>query len=325
MRLPASLALALFALPLHGASPANIEKGDFRFRPRDEQQNVPDRYRLAPRSFSFEMEKKTDLPAIGVSIHRLRFPSPVKSATPENNTVHAEYYRPAGNGPFPGVIVLDITGGNQMLSRHIATYLASNGVAGLFVQMAYYGPRRPPGSRLRLMSPNLKQTTAAVTQTVLDLRVAAAWMESRSELDGKRLGILGTSLGSFISALTGEMEPRLGRVGVLLGGGGFVDGYAGHPLAKKWFALYEILGGNRAVIKKLFAPIDPITCAANLKDRKLLILAASRDDIVPPSMAKMLWEASGKQKIVWYDATHYSAALSIADGLSQLLDHFKSP
>ena len=29
-----------------------------------------------------------------------------------------------GKGPFPGVIVLDVTGGNQMLSRHISTYLA---------------------------------------------------------------------------------------------------------------------------------------------------------------------------------------------------------
>jgi dienelactone hydrolase len=320
----ASLLLVLLACPLNAAAPI-VEKGSFRFAPLDEQKNVPSRYRLTDRSFDFELEQKTTLPAIGVSIHRLRFPSPVKSATPENNTVHAEYYRPAGKGPFPGVIILDITAGNQMLSRHIATYLAANGVAGLFVQMAYYGPRRPAGSRLRLMSPNLKQTSAAVTQTVLDLRVAAAWMESRSELDSKRLGILGTSLGSFLSALAGEMEPRLGRVGVLLGGGGFVDGYAGHPLAKKWFALFESLGGNRDVIKKMLAPLDPITCAANLKERKLLILAASRDDIVPPSMAKMLWEASGKQKLIWYDATHYSAAIHIADALEKILDHFRSP
>jgi dienelactone hydrolase len=320
----AYLALVLLALPLNAAAPI-VEKGSFRFTPLEEQKNVPSRYRLTDRSFDFELEQKTTLPAIGVSIYRLRFPSPVKTATPENNTVHAEYYRPAGEGPFPGVIILDVTAGNQMLSRHIATYLAANGVAGLFVQMAYYGPRRPPGSRLRLMSPNLKQTNAAITQTVLDLRVATAWMESRSELDHKRLGILGTSLGSFLSALTGEMEPRLGRVAVLLGGGGFVDGYAGHPLAKKWLALFESLGGNRDVIKKMLAPIDPITCAANLKERKLLILAASRDDIVPPSMAKMLWEASGKQKLIWYDATHYSAALHIADALEKILDHFRSP
>jgi dienelactone hydrolase len=325
MRLVACLVLALLASPAAAARPVVIEKGSFRFTPADDQKSVPQRYRLAQRSFSYEMDKKTDLPSIGVTVYRLRYPSPVKTSTPENNTVHAEYYRPAGKGPFPGVIILDVTGGNQMLSRHIAAYLAQSGVAGLFVQMAYYGPRRPPGSTLRLLSPNLSRTTAAITQTVLDLRVAAAWMESRKELDSKRLGILGTSLGSFLSALTGEMETRLGRVCVLLGGGGFIDGYADHPLAKLWFKLFESLGGKREVLKKMLGPIDPITCAANLKKRKLLILAASRDDVVPPSMARMLWEASGKQKIVWYDSTHVGAALHIADALQRVLDHFSSP
>ena len=60
-------------------------------------------------------------------------------------------------------------------------------------------------------------------QTVLDLRLATAWLESRPEIDAKRLGILGTSLGSFIAALTAEMEPKLGHVALLLSGGGFVD------------------------------------------------------------------------------------------------------
>jgi dienelactone hydrolase len=324
MRLVASLIVILSVSPLTARS-ALVETGDFHFTPLDDQKTVPQRYRLLPRSFTYEMEKKTDLPSIETSVFRLRFPSPYNSPTPQNNTVHAEYYRPVGKGPFPAVILLDVTSGNQMLSRHMAAFLAQNHVAGLFVQMAYYGPRRPAGSRLRLLSPNLTRTTAAITQTVLDLRVAAAWLASRPEVDAHRLGILGTSLGSFLSALTGEMEPRLGRVGVLLGGGGFVDGYAGHPLGKPWFQLFEGLGGKRDDIKKVIAPIDPITCAGNLKERKLLILAASRDDIVPPSMARMLWEASGKQKIVWYDATHYGAALHLADGLQQILDHFKAP
>jgi dienelactone hydrolase len=171
----------------------------------------------------------------------------------------------------------------------------------------------------------LTQTIKAVTQTVLDLRVATAWLGARPEIDGKRLGIMGTSLGSFLAALTGEMEPRLRRVCVLLGGAGFVEGYAGHPLAAPYFKLFESLGGKKDYLKKLIAPIDPITRAANLKNHDLLILAASRDEIVPPSMARMLWEASGKQKILWYDATHYSAALHIADGLEQVLRHFRRP
>jgi dienelactone hydrolase len=247
----------------------------------------------------------------------------VKSPTPENNTVYAEYYRPSGDGPFPCVIILDVTAGNQMLSRHMSAYLAYHRVAGLFVQMAYYGPRRPAGSRLRLLSPSIPHTVAAVTQTVLDLRVATAWMASRREIDPNRLGILGTSLGSFLSALTGEMEPRLGRVAVLLGGGGFVDAYYDHPQAASLRKLFEAVGGTREQVKKLIAPIDPLTCAANLKSRKLLIVAASRDDIVPPQMARWLWEASGKQKIVWYDTTHYGAALSLAAGLEHILSHFQ--
>lgn len=302
-----------------------VEKGTFRFRPVDEQRDIPERYRLTEREFSYEMDKKMDLPALEVTVYRLRFPSPVKSPVPENNTVHAEYYRPEGKGPFPGVIVLDITGGNQALSRHISTYLAQNGVAALFVQMAYYGPRRPQGSKLRLMSPNLSHTIAAVTQTVLDLRVATAWLASRPELDPRRLGITGTSLGSFLSALTGQMEPRLGRVCVLLGGGGFIEGYANHPVGRPWFTLLTSLGLSKEAMKKVIEPIDPLTHAANLKNRKLLILAASKDEIVPPNMARMLWEASGKQAIRWYDAGHYTAALHLPDALDHMLKHFTSP
>jgi hypothetical protein len=39
-------------------------------------------------------------------------------------------------------------------------------------------------------------------------------------------------------------------------------------------------------------------------------------------MARALWEAAGKQKIVWYDATHVGAAAHMADAMEQLLKHF---
>jgi dienelactone hydrolase len=268
------------------------------------------------------MTPKVELPASGVSVYRLRFPTALKSPQVENNTVHAEYYRPAGKGPFPGVIILDVTAGDQSLSRSIATHLAQHRIAGLFVQMAYYGPRRPPGSSLRLISPNIAQTTAAVRQTVLDLRLATAWMESRPELDRRRLGILGTSLGSFVCALTAEMEPKLGHVAILLGGGGLIDGYYDDPRVADMRKVYEALGGTKDKLVRLLAPIDPLTCAANLKRRKVLMIAAKRDEIVPPKMAVNLWKASGEQKIVWFDCTHYGAAIYAAEGLSHVVKHF---
>ncbi|MGH7223033.1 MAG: alpha/beta hydrolase family protein [Gemmataceae bacterium] len=317
------LCVVCFAAPLSAAEPA-IEKGDFRFTPADGQKSVPERYRLNERTFAYRMSLKHDLPNSGVRVFRVRFPSPIKSATPENNTVHAEYYRPSGKGPFPGILVLDITGGDQSLSRHLSIFLAQKKIAALFVQMAYYGPRRPPGSKLRLLMPNIEHTLAAVRQTVLDLRVATAWLETRPEIDKKRLGIMGTSLGSFMAALTAEMEPKLNRVAVLLGGGGFVDAYYDHPKAASARKIYEALGGTKENLAKIIAPADPLTCAANLKQHKLLILAGKRDTIVPPKMAEALWKASGRQKIVWYDCDHYGAIVYLASALDHIVKHFQA-
>ncbi len=303
---------------------AKLDKGIVRFQPIGEQKEIPDRYRLGPHTFAYEMALKRELPGSGVEVYHLKFPSPVTSACPENNTVHAEYYRPRGKGPFPGVIVLDITGGDQSLSRTIATCLAQNNIAALFVQMAYYGPRRPPGSKLRLLSPNIERTMDAIRQTVLDIRRASAWLESRPEIDRKRLGIHGTSLGSMIGALAAEMEPRLSRVSICLGGGGLVDAYYDHPQATPYRKVWEAMGGTKEQVVRAFSPFDPITYARNLKDCKVLMIAAKRDEIVPPKATEALWKAAGKPKIVWYDCTHYGAALYFAPIMSEVVKHFRN-
>lgn len=303
---------------------ASRNSGSVKFEPIGDVKNVPERYRLAAHTFDYEMDLKYPLPGCDVDVWRLRFPSPVTTPHKENNTVHAEYFRPRGDGRFPCVIVLDIMGGDQTVSRMIATRLAQERIAGLFVQMAYYGPRRPPGSKLRLVSPDVQHTLAAMTQTVLDLRRATAWMASRPEIDSDRLGILGTSLGSFLSSLTAEMEPRLTRVAVLLGGGGLVDAYYDDPRGAIVRRVWELAGGSKKKLADLIAPIDPLTCAANLKDRKVLLIAARQDDIVPPKMAEALWEASGKQQIVWYDCDHYGAVFYLVPALRHIVDHFKA-
>jgi dienelactone hydrolase len=298
------------------------------FQPVGDQKNIPERYRLEAHSFDYDMELIRELPNSGVEVFHVRFPSPVITSCPENNTVHAEYYRPLieerqrSELRFPGVIVLDITAGDQKLSRLIATHFAQNRIAALFVQMAYYGPRRPPGSDLRLLTPNYQHSMAAVRQTVLDIRQAAAWLESRSEIDSKRLGVLGTSLGSFMGSLAAEMEPKLSRVAVLLGGGGLVDAYYDDPRATSFRQLWEALGGTKAKMAELIAPADPLTCAANLKDRRVLIIAGKRDDIVPPKAAEALWQATGKQKIIWYDCTHYGAVVYFLPAMRHIVRHF---
>jgi dienelactone hydrolase len=328
MRTPAlaavGLSLALFA-PLKPdekpAAPAG-ERGKVRFEPPASEKSIPAFYRLGACEFPYELNSRRELLASNIEICHLTFPSPVKSSSPENNTVHAEYYRPRGPGPFPCVIVLDILAGDERVARLCASTLAQNGIAGLFVSMPYYGQRRPPGSKLRFLSLDIDRTVDAIRQGVLDCRCAVAWMQSRPEIDSRRLGIMGVSLGSMVGALTAEMEPRLGRVAVLLGGGGFVDAYYDDPQAAPFRKMWEAIGGTRAEAAKRLAVLDPLTCAANLKDRKVLMVAARRDQIVRPKMAEALWHASGEQRIYWIDATHYSAVMYIVPGLQQVVEHF---
>jgi dienelactone hydrolase len=311
--------LCLFA-PTSLSAANLVEQGSLTYQALEDQNKLPERYRLDQYKFDWKLEKAFDLPASEISMSRLTFPSSVVSKHAANNTVHAEYYRPNGKGPFPGILILDIIGGDQKLSRGIGTVFAQHGVASLFVQMAYYGPRRGPNDP-KLITSDIPHTFAGIRQTILDNRCAAAWLASRPEVDPNRMGILGTSLGSFMSAITAAMEPRLDRVALLVGGGGFVDAYWDHPKAKTALSILSLFGGKEKM-KQMIAPVDPITYADRLKTHKLFLIAASRDEVVPPKAAQQLWEATGKPTILWFDTTHVGVAAYLLESMKPIMEHF---
>lgn len=324
----ALLLMYLNVFPAVAGEPLSGEpvKASCRFDPADDDKNgVPDRYRLNACAFDYRLSPRFEMRHSGVSVYDLSFPSPVKSAVPENDTVYAEYFVPSSasaGGKVPAVLVLDILDGAAVVARGEAAWLAQHGVAALFVHMAHYGPRRPAGSKVRMLSPNIDQSLAAIRQTVLDCRCAAAWLADRPEVDAGKLGLVGTSLGSLVGANVAAAEPRLKNVCLLLPAGGLVDALYDHPKAKPYLPLLELAGGKDRV-KKIIAPADPLTYAPQLKRKNLLLIAASRDDVLPPKAAKALWEATGKQKIVWFDATHVGAAAYAIPALKAVAEHVK--
>ena len=317
----ALLLMLTFQTPAAAAEPA---RGTFRYEPADDaRNNVPERYRLAARDFDYALAPRYELPHAGVCVYDLTFPSAAKSAVPANDTVHAEFFLPKGASAtdrVPGVVVLDILDGRGHVARAQGVWLAQHGVAALFVHMAHYGPRRPAGSPIRLVSPNVEQTMAGIRQTVLDCRAATAWLAARPEVNADKLGLVGTSLGSIVGANVAAAEPRLKNVCLLLPAGGLVDALYDHPQAKPYTGLLTLVGGKDG-LKRLIAPIDPITYAPQLRQRNLLMVAATRDDVLPPSAARALWEACGKQNILWIDGTHVGAAANIVPAMRAVTDH----
>jgi predicted esterase len=89
--------------------------------------------------------------------------------------------------------------------------------------------------------------------------------------------------------------------------------------------LYECFGGSKERLQTELAIVDPLTRAANLRDRRVIMIGASRDEVIPPAATKRLWQALGEPKIVWYDATHTGAAAYLMPALQQVIAHFKAP
>ena len=215
--------LAAFCLAITSVAVADDEqpplvKGDVSFSPTAQEPQTAQRFRLDRHTFPYRFQPMVDFSPT-IKVGDLRFPSAVETTSKPNNTVHCEYFCPQGEGPFPGVIVLHILGGDFALSRLFANTFAQHGVAALFLKMPYYGPRREPGNRRRMVSAEPGETVEGMTQAVLDIRRATAWLEARQEVDADRLGIFGISLGGITAALTATAESRLKNICLLLAGG----------------------------------------------------------------------------------------------------------
>lgn len=282
--------------------------GRIHFEPEPPEGRVPKPFHLAARDFDYTSRLVRTQAA--VRLHKLTFPSPVVTAVRENNTVHAEYFQPAGSGPFPACVVLHILGGDFLLSETVAQHLAHQGIAALFVKMPYYGERRGKNSPRRMISPVPAESVAGMTQAVLDIRCATAWLGQRPEVDRERLGITGISLGGIMSALAASGEPRLKNVAIFLGGGNLAEllwvnqTREARAFREKW----QAAGGTRESFRQALAPIDPATYGHLLKGRRVLMIAAKNDEVIPPESALALWESIGREpELVWIDAGHYSA------------------
>jgi dienelactone hydrolase len=304
------------AMPEFADIPA---QGQVVFSPGGTETNVPTPFRLE--SHNFEFQSRAVRSGQKYRLHRLIYPSPVTTDVAENNTVHGEYFQPAGKGPFPACVVLHILGGDFLLAETVASHLARNGVAALFVKMPYYGPRRGKNSPKRMISEDPRATVAGMTQAVLDIRRAAAWLADRSEVDPQRLGITGISLGGIMSALGASGEPRLKNVAIVLGGGDFADYLwaneteRAQAFRKRWLAE----GGTRESFSQILDQIDPVTYGPLLRGRRVLMIAARNDEVIPPACATALWEAIGREpELVWIDAGHYSAIKYLPQELVRL-------
>ncbi|HWP84096.1 MAG TPA: abhydrolase domain-containing 18 [Terriglobia bacterium] len=142
-----------------------------------------------------------------LSRNLLRFTSPVATPYPENNVVQARWF-PARNRNRKAVLVLPHWNAKEHEHTGLCQALQLMGLSTLRLSLPYHDRRMPPELERAdyAVSANVARTIDATRQAVVDIRSCLDWLESQGY---RKIGIVGTSLGSCYAFLASAHDARL--------------------------------------------------------------------------------------------------------------------
>lgn len=213
----------------------------------------------------------------------LSFPSALHTRYPENNTVHALYFRAKGRRA-----VLVLPQWNAGPDGHVGLCRLLNrfGISALRLTLPYHDARRPAELTRAdyIVSANVARTVQACRQAVMDARRAVSWLQQQGY---DRIGILGTSLGSCLSLLTAAHDPRI-RVQAL----NHISPYFADVVWRGLSTTHVRRGLEGSIdldlLRRMWLPISPQVYLDRIRDRKTLLVYARYDLTFPVDLSREL-------------------------------------
>jgi hypothetical protein len=194
---------------------------------------------------------------------------------------------PAGDGPFPVVLLQHGAGGSKDAAylNAAAGPWARGGAAVACIDFPLHGER----ASAKLTQDLLRGLAGAaplssgetlrrrlVTQAVTDLQRAVDALSGIPSIDSERVAYAGFSMGAILGAIFCGLDPRPRAAALALGGGGIGP-----------------------------ADVDPAAYIGRFSPRPILFVNAERDEVIPRSATEALYAAAGDPKeIRWFDTTH---------------------
>ncbi|MCX6552826.1 MAG: alpha/beta hydrolase family protein, partial [Acidobacteria bacterium] len=232
------------------------------------------------------------LPAdAGPGERMITFDSAIRTPHPENNTVYLRYFpaspRPRPDGtPAPRRAVVVMAQWNADEGGHVGlcSLLQRVGISAVRITRPYHERRMPPElSRADyIVSSNVGQTLEVCRQAVLDTRRAVAWLDQQGY---ERIGLLGTSLGSCLSMLTGAHEPLVKAMALNHVSPWFAD------VVWEGLSTSHVRAGmeghiDLALLRELWRPISPQCHMDRIGQRPTLLVYALFDLSFPLHLSR---------------------------------------
>jgi len=213
-------------------------------------------------------------------------------------------------GPHPCILLLHGYGGSKDDSLLPAAAFLATGIAVFAPDMQYHGDRAVAGKDI--FSADVLDNRAAMIQTIVDCRRAIDFLETRPEIDAKRIAFVGVSLGGILGGVLSGVDQRIKAVVLIVAGGDWGSLLLKSQIgaAKKIRELHPGLKSEQ--IAELMDPVDPINFIGRVSPRPLLMQNGNQDNIVPVECNNKLYDAAGQPKnINWYDAGHAVPLLQV--------------
>ncbi len=232
-----------------------------------------------------------------------------------------------GTPPYPCVIIMHGYGGDKNGLQMLAPAFAMRGISTLAIDAEYHGDRKQPGSDI--LSTHIYRNRDAFVQTVIDLRRAIDFLQSRPEIDGKRIGYIGLSMGGILGGILAGVDERVQAPILVVAGGdwGYLFSNSQHPTAVQLREKNPELFKNPQKINEVVGPIDPVNWVARIAPRPLLMINGKDDPIVPKECTERLFAAAKEPKeIVWLEGGHMPQPDAVLRKVDEwLTKHLLSP
>lgn len=253
----------------------------------------------------------------GVPVHNR---SDLTFANNRDERVPAMLWLPrGGKSPYPCVLFLHGLGGAKLIGASFAHELLKAGFATMALDAVYHGERS--ANRPMIYKTAFYRLRDSTIQTVIDYRRAIDYLETRPEIDSKRISLIGVSMGAMMGAILAAVDTRVQCPMLLVGGAdrGLVGRLSEHT---PWKQLRkENPKVNFDEVSRVLAPADPLNFVDKISPRPVLMINGKADDYMPAQASKLLHETAKEPKMVlWMESGH---ALPTQEVLAVLMQWLK--
>jgi len=204
---------------------------------------------------------------------------------------------PVAAEPVPAALLLHgLTSRKEQMADSVGRALLASGVASLAIDLPLHGERE--GSLESLWPRDLLSLARHWRLALEEAAIALRFLAAHPVVDGRRLALVGYSLGSYLGVIVAARTPAVRALVVAAGGD---------------------LPSRTPAATLVRAVADPIRAVRRYAGRPLLVVHGRRDRTVRPDQAQRLFDAAGEPKTLrWWDAGHYLPDAAIDDAAEWL-------